>query len=470
MARALIECVPNFSEGRDVRIVEAIVDVIAGTPGVLVLGYESDADHNRSVVTFAGRPQAVVNGAMRGVAKAVERIDLSAHTGVHPRIGAADVVPLIPIEGVTLAECVSLAHELGREVWRILRVPVYFYEAAARTADRRRLENVRRGGLAWLREHVVERPPDEGVAALHPTAGAVVIGARKFLVAFNVNLATADVEIAKSIARAVRESSGGLPSLKAIGVPLESRGLAQVAMNITDFDVTGIGPAFAAVESEAARHNTSIASSQIIGLVPRKAFEQAAAHFVKCENFTRDRVLENRLETLSLTRGFDEALDDIANPASPMGGGSASAMGAAIASSLGQMVARLSGVGAERFADHREFFSSVVERDAEAFNGVLMARKGEGPDRERALQQAWRAAAIVPAELTERAKELDRDLLALKEQAPSKFHSDVMTALGLSRAARAGGIAAARANLVFIDDEEFRKSIEARLDRRPTSA
>jgi len=202
MARALVECVPNFSEGRDPRTVGAIVEAIAATPGVAVLGHESDVDHNRSVVTFAGTPHAAAEGALRGIAKAVELIDLSKHTGVHPRIGAADVVPFVPVEGVTLEDCVGLAEEVGAEVWRRLRVPVYLYEAAARCEDRRRLENVRRGGFGWLRDHVAERPPDIGDSALHPTAGAAIIGARKFLIAFNVNLQTGDLEIARRVARA----------------------------------------------------------------------------------------------------------------------------------------------------------------------------------------------------------------------------------------------------------------------------
>jgi glutamate formiminotransferase len=467
MARRLIECVPNFSEGRDLRVVDAIVDAIGATPGVAVLGRESDPDHNRSVVTFAGGLEAVATAALRGIAKAVERIDLSAHVGVHPRIGAADVVPFVPVEGATLDDCVAISIGVAEEVWRLLRVPVYLYEAAARTEERRRLENIRRGGLAWLREHIAERLPDIGDAALHPTAGVAVIGARKFLVAYNVNLATHDLEVAKAIARTVRESSGGLPSLKALGLPLESRGLTQVSLNITDYERTGIGRAFEAVHAEAARRGVTIAASELIGLVPRRAWEQAGAYLARCDNFTPDRVIENRLEAASPPGSFDAVLDDISNPASPMGGGSASAMAGALAASLGYKVARLSRVDAERFIAHREFFARVVDRDAEAFSEVLLAQKAEETQRAAALQRAYRSAAAIPAELTERAKELDRDLLALKDKAPSKLQSDVTTALGLARAARAGGIAAARANLAFIDDEYFRKQIEDRMDRRP---
>lgn len=467
MAGAIVECVPNFSEGRDPRTVDGIVGAIAATPGVLVLGRESDPDHNRSVVTFAGPPRAVLGAALRAITKAVELIDISKHTGVHPRIGAADVVPLVPVREVTLDECAALARELGEEVWRLLRVPVYFYEAAARTDDRRRLESIRRGGLQWLREHVTERRPDIG-DKLHPTAGAVVIGARRFLVAFNVNLATGDVEIARSIARSIRESAGGMPGLKAMGVLLDSRGLAQVSMNLTDLDRTGIGQAFEAVADAARRRGVGIAGSEIVGLAPRRAIENALADLIQCENFGPDRVLEDRIEVLSAARSFDPLLDQISSPTSAMGGGSAAACAGALAASLGLMVARLAKVDGAHFVEFREFFAGAVERDADAFNQVLLAQSSPAGGRGQEIEQAYRRAAIVPAELAERAKELDGLLLALKDLASPKLHSDVMTAIGLSRAARAGGIAAAKANLVFIQDEAFRQEIEHRLDRRPS--
>ncbi len=456
MAASIIECVPNFSEGRDPRIVEAIVDAIASVPGSKVLAHESDVDHNRSVVTFAGPPGAVVQAAFRAIAKAVELIRLPAHTGVHPRIGAADVVPLVPIAGITLAECAALAHELGEEVWRKLGLPVYFYEAAARTENRRRLENIRRGGIEWLSAHVSERPPDIGGPMLHPTAGAAIIGARKFLVAFNVNLNTSDVAVARTIASRIRESSGGLKSVKAIGVPLASRGLAQVSMNLTDFETTGIAEAFEAVREEASKQGAAIAASEIIGLVPRRALTEAAARLLRCENLGPARVLEDCLERSGGRRSFDPVLEQISSPASPMGGGSAAALTGAVGASLGHMAARISKVEASHFLAHREFFANAVERDAEAFEAI---RTGCG-------QSAWRTAALVPTEISERARELDRDLLQLKDQAPAKVHPDITTALALARASRAGGIAAAKSNLPFVDDEAFRSEVEDRLSRK----
>lgn len=287
----MMECVANFSEGRDAATVRAIEDAIASSAGVLLLRSERDADHNRSVMTFAGPPDAVSEGALRGIAVAVERIDLRKHTGVHPRMGAADVVPFVPLEGATLADCVAIARRTGEEVWKRFQVPVYFYEAAALSQDRRHLENCRRGGF-----ESPKMAPDLGGPALHPSAGACMIGARKLLIAFNVNLQTDDVAVAREIARTIRASSGGMPFVKALGLPLAGRGLAQVSMNLTDFEQTPLHEVFDAVQREAAARGVAIAGSEIIGLAPKKALEDAAAHYLKCENFESGLVLENRLE------------------------------------------------------------------------------------------------------------------------------------------------------------------------------
>jgi glutamate formiminotransferase len=262
----LIECVPNFSEGRDAEIVQAIEHAIRSVPGVILLRSEMDPDHNRSVITFAGPPDSVAEGALQGIAVAVARIDLRRHIGVHPRIGAADVVPFVPLANATLEDCAAVAHKVGESVWKNLGVPVYFYEAAARSPERRALENVRRGGF----EHPA-LPPDLGGPALHPSAGACVIGARKLLIAFNVDLDTTDLSIAKAIALKIRASSGGLPALKAMGVPLASRNLVQVSMNLTDFKQTSLHQAYDAVRHEAATHGVTIGGTQIVGMVPQEA-------------------------------------------------------------------------------------------------------------------------------------------------------------------------------------------------------
>ena len=294
----LVECVPNFSEGRDRAKVDAIVEAIGGVAGVYVLRCEMDADHNRSVITFVGSPESIGEAALGAVTRAVELIDLNQHRGVHPRLGAADVVPFVPVEGVTLEDCVVLARRVGQQIWEQLGVPVYLYEAAAMRPERRNLENIRRGQFEGLREEIAaseERRPDFGEPRVHPTAGATVVGAREFLIAYNIVLNTADLQVANNVARAVRASSGGLPYVKAIGVELKSRNLAQVSMNLTNFAQTPIHRVFQAVESEAARYGAAVVDSEIVGLIPSKALETDAASRLKISNFDPQLILENRL-------------------------------------------------------------------------------------------------------------------------------------------------------------------------------
>ena len=295
MAGPIIECVPNFSEGRDHAKVDAIAGAMGGTPGVAVLDCHLDPDHNRSVVTLAGAPEAVVEGAFRGIAKAAEVIDLRAHSGVHPRVGAADVVPLVPVERATLDECAVLAETLGRRVWSELAIPVYFYEACARRPDRQRLESVRKSRLETLAAETPDLRPDIGGPAFHPTAGAAIIGARGFLVAYNIDLRTGDVEAARAIARAVRASSGGLPAVKAMGLYLASRRCAQVSMNLTDFRRTPPETAFHAVRAEAARLGVELAQGELIGLVPRAALDAGREWFEHLGRSASEPVLERRL-------------------------------------------------------------------------------------------------------------------------------------------------------------------------------
>jgi glutamate formiminotransferase len=296
--RRLIECVPNFSEGRDLARVAELVRAVEAVPGARVLDRHSDPDHNRSVITFAGEAAAVEEAALAVVGKATELIDLTQHRGEHPRIGATDVLPFVPLEGVAMAECVALARCVGEEIWKRYRIPIYFYEHAATRPQRKKLENVRRGQFEGLSEAVLsnpERVPDVGTAPLHPTAGAIAVGARKPLIAYNVTLDTRDVSVAEQIARKIRESNGGLPALKAIGVTVRSRGLAQVSMNLTDFEVTSLEQAFEAVRREAERHVCTIEGSEIVGLVPERALDFAADYFSQLDSFSRDQILEQRI-------------------------------------------------------------------------------------------------------------------------------------------------------------------------------
>jgi len=297
MDESLIECVPNFSDGRSPEVIEAIVSAMR-VEGVRLLDWSLDADHNRSVVTIAGPPQAVVESAVRGAGRAAELIDLTTQEGVHPRIGAADVIPFVPVRGVGLEHCVLLARQAGMEIWKRWQVPVYFYEAAAARPDRAMLEDVRRGQFEGLREAVLREParrPDVGGPGLHPTAGASAVGARRFLIAFNFDLDTPDVAVARAVAREIRHSGGELAAVKAMGVT--AHGQAQVSMNLTDFTRTPVGQAFAAVQEKAQRHGAKPVRAELIGLIPEAALERNSEWMRLLDGFQeQEKVLERRLE------------------------------------------------------------------------------------------------------------------------------------------------------------------------------
>jgi glutamate formiminotransferase len=301
-ASPLVECVANFSEGRDPRVIDTIASVIAAVPGVGVLDRTSDPDHNRSVITFAGRPEAIGEAAVLAVGEAVARIDLTQHTGVHPRIGAADVVPFVPLRGITLVECAWLAHAVGAEIWNRFSVPVFLYDAAAQVASRRNLANVRK--------EAARSPfpvPDFGYAAPHPTAGAVAVGARKILIAWNVFLADGNVAAAKEIARRIRHANGGLACVRALGLYLEERGQAQVSMNLIDYEVTPPHVVLTEIKRIAAELGVQVATSELIGLIPESALLTAKEHGVDLciEHFTPDRILESRLHTVAIENRWE---------------------------------------------------------------------------------------------------------------------------------------------------------------------
>jgi len=349
MSSTLVECVPNFSEGRDPAKVDAIVEAMK-IPGVYLLDREMDSDHNRCVITLVGEREAIQEAVLRGVGKAAELIDLTHHQGAHPRMGATDVIPFIPIDGVTIEDCVAMARHVGAEIWKRFQIPVYLYEAAATTPERQNLENIRRGQFEGIRDEIATNPsrkPDFGEPRVHPTAGATVVGARKFLVAYNVFLNTPDVAIAKKIAKAVRFSSGGLRFVKAAGFLV--RGMAQVSMNLTDFEQTPVHRAFEFVKREAERYGCVPVSSEIIGLIPKLALEQAAEWFLQVENFNSSLILENRLAAVmggkvavgGLRAGVEPFIEQLAAPTATPGGGSAAAASGAMAAGLVCMVATM---------------------------------------------------------------------------------------------------------------------------------
>lgn len=298
MSSSIVECVPNFSEGRDVRRVEAIIGAMR-VEGVHLLDWSMDADYNRAVVTIAGGPAAVVEAAVRGAGKAAELIDLTRQQGLHPRIGAADVIPFVPISGIKLEQCVLLARQAGAEIWQRFGIPIYFYEAAAARPDRVNLEDIRRGQFEELREAVRKEParrPDLGGPALHPTAGACAVGARKALVAYNLYFDSSDVAVVRAMAREIRASSGGLKTVKALGVLTQGR--IQLALNITDFEATPVSKVYSTVSQLALRHKVALVESEIVGLLPEAACEQNSEWVRQLVGFDPEaKVLERRLAT-----------------------------------------------------------------------------------------------------------------------------------------------------------------------------
>jgi len=297
----IIECVPNFSEGRRTEVITAIIGAVRDSGPVNILDYSSDADHNRTVLTLAGEPAAVRTAVETLVQACVERIDLTKHQGGHPRMGAVDVVPLVPIRDIEMKECVALAREIGETIASRHELPVFLYEEAATAEHRRNLAKVRKGEFEGFAEKITDPDwkPDFGPARVHPTAGCVAVGARAFLIAYNINLTTSDVEVAKQIGKAIRHSSGGLRFVKAMGVMLEDRGIAQVSINMTDFTRTPLHRVFEMVRSEAARYGVSICGSEIVGLVPQDALLQTADFYLKLEGFEPNRVFERRLEEVA---------------------------------------------------------------------------------------------------------------------------------------------------------------------------
>jgi len=298
VSKALVECVPNYSEGRRKDVIEAIVAPFKDRPGVYLFDYRADEDHNRLVVSLVGNPDALQDALIESAKIAQSHIDMNSHQGAHPRIGAVDVIPFTPISGITMEECVQLARSFGERYHQETKIPVYYYEDAALIPERKKLEVIRKGQYEVLKEEVrtnPDRKPDVGPAELHPTAGATVIGARKFLVAFNVNLGTTDVEVAKKIASYVRASSGGFCHVKGIGLALEERGMVQVSMNLVDYEKNSLYRVLETIRMEAKRYGVSVVETEIYGMVPAGAILESAAYYLQVAGFDPDQVIEMRL-------------------------------------------------------------------------------------------------------------------------------------------------------------------------------
>jgi glutamate formiminotransferase / formiminotetrahydrofolate cyclodeaminase len=473
----LVECVPNFSEGRRPEVVDAIREAIAGVDGVALLDVSSDASHNRSVITFVVPLDRAVDAAFAGIRAARDLIDLNQHSGEHPRMGAADVVPFVPLEGSTMEDCVMLARTLGERVGRELDIPVFLYERAAIRPARENLADVRRGEFEGLREEIGRNPnrvPDFGPACVHPTAGAVAIGARPFLVAYNVYLGPAsNIDVAKAVAKAVRGSSGGLRYVKALG--LEVDGQAQVSMNLVDVDKTALFRAFDAVKMEAEAQGISPTWSEIVGLVPEGALFDTAARHLQLRSFSREMIVEHRVRRAvqggQSLAGFVAA---VASPSPVPGGGSVAALAGALGAALAQMVAGLT-VGKKKYAaveaEMRDItlraaalvnaLSALVARDAEAYAEVAAASKlPQQPEtaaatRSAALTSALLRAAEVPLETARACADVAKLAAAVAARGNTNAASDAAVAALLAEAGCKGAAFNVRINVASLADRSL---------------
>lgn len=484
----LVECVPNFSEGRRGDVIAAIRDAIAAIDRTAVLDVSSDASHNRTVLTFVASADTAVNAAFAGIAKARDLIDLTQHTGEHPRMGAADVVPFVPLEGTTMEDCIALARALGERVGRELEIPVYLYERAATRRERENLADVRRGEFEGIRDALgtdPSRAPDFGPPRVHPTAGAVAIGARPFLVAYNVYLGDKEnLAVAKKVAKAVRGSSGGLKYVKGLG--LEVDGQAQVSMNLVDIDQTPMHRAFDAVKMEAAANGVATTWSEIVGLVPERALFDAAVRHLQLDRFSADQVLERkvRVATAPWAGGGGESVSSfvasVASSNPTPGGGSVVAHVAALAAALGQMVAGLT-VGRKRYAavesEMREIgiraaalggrLTQLAEADARAYGAVSDAYKmpkepaNAAATREKAIERALIGAAEVPLETARLCGEVAEIAAVVAARGNTNAVSDAGVAALLADAACRGAAYNVRINVAALPDRSVGASLAA---------
>jgi len=470
----LVECIPNFSEARRPEVIDRIVAAVTSVDEVHLLDRSSDLDHNRTVLTFAGPPLAVERAAFRAIRTASELIDLNKHTGEHPRIGATDVCPFVPLSDVSMEECVAIARRLGQRVGEELGIPVYLYEQAATRPDRTNLENIRRGQFEGLKEEIASNPdrkPDYGPSELG-SAGATVIGARSYLIAFNVYLTTDDVEIAKKIAKTIRHSSGGLRYVKGLGLLVEGR--AQVSMNLTDFQKTPVALVVETIRREAQRYGVSVHHSELVGLIPQDALVDAAVWYTQLDAFDKEQVLESRLfaaTTSNQARNCPSFIDELAAPTPTPGGGSAAAFSAAMGAGLISMVAGLT-LGKKKYAEveaqmqairvHaeklREELTYAVEDDAGAFEAVMGAyRLPKDTDEEKtartaSIQSATLNAAHVPMHIAEDAVKVMELALLCVESANANAISDAASAATMAKAGLTAAGYNVRINVASLPD------------------
>jgi len=466
VAAALVECVPNFSDGRNQAVLDALREAIARVPGVRLLDTQADASHHRSVFTLVAPPDAAVEAAFRAMQVATARIDLTTHRGEHPRMGATDVVPFVPVRGVTMDDCVQLARQLAERVGRELAIPVFLYARAATRPERERLPDIRKGEFEGLRERVGTDPaadPDFGPKRIHPTAGATAIGARPFLVAYNIYLDATDVGLAKAIAKRIRTSSGGLPAVQASGFLVD--GQAQVSMNLLDIDVTPPAAVFAAVEAEARARGVGVVRSEVVGLIPERAVLGAGAALLKLPD-AADHLLEAKIREAEGPT-LDAWIEELAGVAPVPGGGSAAALAGTLAAALVAMVSRLT-IGRKAYAPAdgraREILAEaeslraelrrLVDDDAAAYGRVSAAYKipKDDPRRIGAVDEALRGAAITPIAVARGAGRVIALARELGDIGNKNARSDAKVAEQLARAALAGAVENVRVNVAALSD------------------
>lgn len=458
----IVECVPNFSEGRRKDVIDEIANAIRSA-GVEILDVESNEVHNRCVITFIGGIDETHEAAFRGAKRASELIDLNSHEGKHPRIGACDVVPFIPITA-TIEECRDLAERTGRRIASELSIPVYFYEENARSEERRRLENIRKGNYEWLKDHFSERPADLG-DRIHPTAGATVVGARKLLVAYNVYLNRADEEMGKRIAKEVRESGGGLKNVKAIGFVDGQR--TQISMNLVDFNTTPMYRAFELVKDEAERYGASAEEGEIVGLVPEKALTDSALYYLRLNRFDDGQILEKKLDRIFAMQRLHDFASALASSEPVPGGGSAAAVVGAFSCALAEKVCALSGLEKEKNAlgELRERLFGLAQKDSAAFTQVMEAYRipKEQEGRKERIQEALKSATMVPLETYDACRtalEIEEKVVELGKKSAL---SDVQSGIELAKSAMKCARYNVDINLDGIKDEKFREDVRKRL-------
>ncbi len=477
----IIECIPNFSEGRDEKKLNEIITEIESA-GVELLDHEMDSSHNRAVVTFVGEPEAVLEAAFRGAKKAAELIDLTKHKGEHPRMGATDVIPFVPISNATTRECVELAKRLGKRIADELKIPIYLYEAAATRPDRQNLANIRRGEFEGIRDEIEtnkERRPDFGEPKIHPTAGATVVGARFPLIAFNLNLNTTDVATAQKVAKAIRFMSGGFRYCKALGFELKDEGIAQVSINMTEYTKTPLYRVFETAKREAERYGVSIRESEIVGLVPEQALIDAARYYMQLDRFNENQILEYRLRGKAGKQSILEFLNDLALSKPTPGGGSVAALEAALGTGLLAMVTGITwkktkDTELKDFHGHLKLemyeFYKYVEKDKQAFDKVMEAFKlpddseGEKKKKEGTIQDALKNAAHVPLEVCKKIMLVYPYAKTLAEKGLKSAISDVGVALHALHSGFIGARLNVLINLKSIVDDEFNTSTSTTVD------